>query len=290
MWNITRELAKRLSDRKSHVLWNKILRDDLGYIGIADLGEGIIHPSEPNQCVFFSKSGLTVLDKIENVAQKGDVTDQEKNLTKAARNQVMKDKPKYLKMMENLEIQTLSKSSQTYIHTYFDYYLEYELNELDYLDYLDMEKVNEQLIPIIDEMVMENMDSFGSAWSYGHDNPKYYIEEDPEDTDEEGDPEWSEEQREQAAQEAEVQAQGEYAKELRTDIIGKSYQEIAQNYPTEIVVIFNDFNNVDVPWLMQYWIVSLFIDKDWNKFVDYSTAYFEDDDHVEFINEVLLEL
>ena len=287
MWNITRELAKRLSDRKSHVLWNKILRDDLGYIGIADLGEGIIHPSEPNQCVFFSRGGLNVIDKIENVAQKGDITDQKKNFTKVARNQVMKNKPKYLKMIETIDYNKLSTTNKDYIGNYFEYYISEE--NPDDLDFIDMDKINDPLNEYIDEVVMENMDSFGGAWSYGHDNPEYFIEEDPEDTDEEGDPEWSEDQREQAAQEAEVQAQGEYYRELKNEILGSSLQTIKNNYP-EAYTLFTDIDNVDILWLMRHWTVTLFLDDDWNEFIDYSTAYFEDDDHVEFINEVLLEL
>lgn len=49
------------SDRATNV-WNFIMRE-LGYMGVADkMGEGIIHPSEPVQAVFFDTTKLDVLD------------------------------------------------------------------------------------------------------------------------------------------------------------------------------------------------------------------------------------
>lgn len=49
------------SDRVT-IVWNFIMRE-LGYMGVADkMGEGIIHPSEPVQAVFFDITKLDVLD------------------------------------------------------------------------------------------------------------------------------------------------------------------------------------------------------------------------------------
>lgn len=65
-WNITRMLAKGF-DGEDAVQWNKILRK-LRYIGVADKsGTGIIHTSEPFQAVFFNRSFIDVVDRIENV-------------------------------------------------------------------------------------------------------------------------------------------------------------------------------------------------------------------------------
>lgn len=71
MWNITRLIAnghKESGDKASVARWNKILRTDLGYSGMADRsGMGIIHPAEPTQAIFLSKEGLTHVETIENI-------------------------------------------------------------------------------------------------------------------------------------------------------------------------------------------------------------------------------
>ena len=53
---------------KGTVKWNKLFRD-LGYDGATDKGnQGIIHPAEPMQAVFFSTKGFKVLDMVMNKA------------------------------------------------------------------------------------------------------------------------------------------------------------------------------------------------------------------------------
>ena len=65
-WNVTRNLAKLIGKQHIPVKWNKIFRD-LGYIGIADKsGNGIIHPSEKVQAVFFSTKSFKIIEKVEN--------------------------------------------------------------------------------------------------------------------------------------------------------------------------------------------------------------------------------
>lgn len=55
-WNITRNAAKGDGKATSMIAWRKILVT-LGIDGIVDAaGEGLIHPSEKVQGVFFSKN------------------------------------------------------------------------------------------------------------------------------------------------------------------------------------------------------------------------------------------
>jgi len=288
-WNITRELSKIMSKGKPSIFWNKILRDDLGYVGIADLGEGIIHPSEPNQCVFFNRSGLNVLDKIENVARTGEVQDTIKDkdkdnlLSQVSVNIVRNDKPKYLKMMDDINYNELDKYDKDYLDHYLEYYI-YEENPDD-LDYIDMDKINDSLLEIIDEIVMDNIDSFGSAYSYGYDHPEQFIDEDSENENE--GPTWSEEQREEAAHAAEMMEQDEHYREVKNEILGQSPSQLKSNYPS-VYELITDMDYVDVPWLMRYWIGNLFLEDDWKTFLDEATPYFDDGDHVNFIDNVLL--
>ena len=51
---------------RSTVLFSTILRK-LGYIGVIDLGEGIIYSIEPTQGIFFSTSDVKLLDRINNI-------------------------------------------------------------------------------------------------------------------------------------------------------------------------------------------------------------------------------
>jgi hypothetical protein len=82
MWNIGRILSDHLhayyinrpidtgyGKEKSSALsvWNVLLRKVLGYCGVQDKGQGIIHPSEPAQAVFFSKECLEEIEVIRNV-------------------------------------------------------------------------------------------------------------------------------------------------------------------------------------------------------------------------------
>ena len=60
LWNLTRVA----SDYNPNT-WSALLRW-LGFDGAYDSGEGIIHPNEPIQGVFFSKSALTVVETFPN--------------------------------------------------------------------------------------------------------------------------------------------------------------------------------------------------------------------------------
>ena len=97
IWNATRNLAKIIVNNKERgntsIEWNKIFRKDLEYIGIADIGHKIIHPNEPAQCVFFSKSGFNIIEKIENTGY--GITPDEAALVDKA------NEPKFLKDLEN---------------------------------------------------------------------------------------------------------------------------------------------------------------------------------------------
>ena len=65
-WNITRNSAKGDGKAKSMIAWRKILVT-LGIDGIVDAaGEGLIHPSEKVQAVFFSKKVVELLEIIPN--------------------------------------------------------------------------------------------------------------------------------------------------------------------------------------------------------------------------------
>lgn len=55
--------------RYSPNFWNKLLRDVLGYDSVVDYGKGIIHPSEPEQCVFFSTRGFKIVDVVRNTSK-----------------------------------------------------------------------------------------------------------------------------------------------------------------------------------------------------------------------------
>ena len=65
-WNITRNAAKGDGKATSMIAWRKILVT-LGIDGIVDAaGEGLIHPSEKVQGVFFSKKTLDLQEIIQN--------------------------------------------------------------------------------------------------------------------------------------------------------------------------------------------------------------------------------
>lgn len=69
IWNITRLVANGHSEDKkagSVHRWNKVWRD-LGYAGVCDLsGNGIIHPAEKTQAIFFSMKAVDHVDMILN--------------------------------------------------------------------------------------------------------------------------------------------------------------------------------------------------------------------------------
>lgn len=72
LWNVSRCAAAEWNanaTRTNPVQWNKLFREVLGYSGAVDTdADGIIHPSEPLQAVFFSKSAITPLKRVNNKA------------------------------------------------------------------------------------------------------------------------------------------------------------------------------------------------------------------------------
>lgn len=55
-------IKRNFNSKRATNVWNFIMRD-LGYLGVADkMGEGIIHPSEPTQAVFFDTTKLNIID------------------------------------------------------------------------------------------------------------------------------------------------------------------------------------------------------------------------------------
>jgi hypothetical protein len=69
IWNVTRLIASYYAtnnNKKAPVIWSHLLFNILGYYGVIDLGNSIIHPSEPEQAVFFNIGALTIIDKVEN--------------------------------------------------------------------------------------------------------------------------------------------------------------------------------------------------------------------------------
>lgn len=54
-------------NQKTNVFQTKVWRKMLGYSGLGDRGEGIIHPSEPYQAVWFNSSGFDIIDVVKNI-------------------------------------------------------------------------------------------------------------------------------------------------------------------------------------------------------------------------------
>lgn len=76
LWNITREVS---GDAQK---WNNLLRY-LGINGVTDLqGTGTIHPNEPTQAVFLSKSGLTMIGRWDNPTSKDKIDKQTRPYTR----------------------------------------------------------------------------------------------------------------------------------------------------------------------------------------------------------------
>jgi len=74
LWNLTRYMAGYYPDNfkpeensRHSSTWNYILRSVLGYDGFCDsTGEGLIHPSEMTQAVFFNAISFTVVARLDN--------------------------------------------------------------------------------------------------------------------------------------------------------------------------------------------------------------------------------
>lgn len=67
--------ANAITDGETAKQWGRVFQL-LGYCGAVDSkGEGIIHPNEPTQAVFFSISGIRVLELVDNIAPSEPYTD-----------------------------------------------------------------------------------------------------------------------------------------------------------------------------------------------------------------------
>jgi hypothetical protein len=62
---VSQEINTLYRGKTRSVTWNKLFRD-VGIDGFIDMGQGIIHPSEPTQAVFFSMKPIRVLDRVQN--------------------------------------------------------------------------------------------------------------------------------------------------------------------------------------------------------------------------------
>ena len=64
-WYVTYTLSQEVNYSKSSTAWNKIFRL-LGIDGCVDTGQGIIHPNEPVQAVFFAISAIKNIKRLQN--------------------------------------------------------------------------------------------------------------------------------------------------------------------------------------------------------------------------------
>lgn len=118
LWNIARLMAGKLTgsshrtntqDQKlsnDTVHFNTVLRKVFGYSAIHDPGYGIIHPSEPTQCVFLSKDSLQVVEKLNNNPKQHDPADGEHPIIKERenfKNSVGSNIEQITKLEQNLE-------------------------------------------------------------------------------------------------------------------------------------------------------------------------------------------
>jgi hypothetical protein len=69
LWYVSMAVSQAINnlyrEKTRSVTWNKLFRD-VGIDGFVDMGNGIIHPSEPTQAVFFSMKPIQVLDRVQN--------------------------------------------------------------------------------------------------------------------------------------------------------------------------------------------------------------------------------
>jgi hypothetical protein len=82
LWFYIRELSAQASRRSVEykntnptMIWNMILRKVLGYCGVCDRGQGIIHPSEPTQAIFLSKDCIEEIEVVRNITDQSTVAD-----------------------------------------------------------------------------------------------------------------------------------------------------------------------------------------------------------------------
>ena len=73
-----------LTEKQGAMAWNLLLRK-LGFSAIQDPGFGIIHPSEPTQCIFLTRSACNIIESFDTQAIRRDTSpeavDQQKILT-----------------------------------------------------------------------------------------------------------------------------------------------------------------------------------------------------------------
>lgn len=75
LWDYTRLAKNWVAERTGKtraVVWNAMFRA-IGIQAIVDYGNGIIHPEEPTQAVFFSSRAFTLLERIRNRSSKGEI-------------------------------------------------------------------------------------------------------------------------------------------------------------------------------------------------------------------------
>jgi hypothetical protein len=80
LWSLTRLLSKQRVNT-----WSKLLIDIGCPIIVDDLGHGIIHPSEPIQCVVFGRQFVDVLEVVENLQLTPETNKQDSTLTELYR-------------------------------------------------------------------------------------------------------------------------------------------------------------------------------------------------------------
>lgn len=72
MWHATEQLAEMIKPAGVPIAWNTVMRS-IGISGVVNYNdEGIIHPNEPTQAVFFDKTAIRVIDMLANDATDAD--------------------------------------------------------------------------------------------------------------------------------------------------------------------------------------------------------------------------
>lgn len=126
-------------------------------------------------------------------------------------------------------------------------YLEDMISE-DLIDSEDIElgelltpEAKNSLMTAIEEQILTS-GGFGDAYSYGYNNPDQFLDEDPKEEDEDGEPEWSEEQREEAALMAEDAERDEILAQEMDDITSESLANV-RSWASNIANIVRDPDN-----------------------------------------------
>jgi hypothetical protein len=121
-------------------------------------------------------------------------------------------------------------------------YLEDMISE-DLIDSEDIE-LGELLTPEAKNSLMMAIEEqiLTSGYSYGYNNPDQFLDEDPKEEDEDGEPEWSEEQREKAALIAEDAERDEILAQEMNEITSESLANV-RSWASNIANIVRDPDN-----------------------------------------------